>query len=555
MNRTSVPPTVCSLALTATLALLCLQPTSEARPVTRPMPLATGASVCQADAAEEDYRYLAGLVERELWDLAVTAGNKFLGDHRRSLRVSLARYRLATALFSLDRHAEALPHWRELAGVAGFEYRLEAEFRAGECALALGQAEVASLHFAAVLAGDQTYLHAPAGFLLAEAHFQARDFGQAEAAYEQHLKAFPQAATAADARRALAWCAWEQGKAQPTVERARQFLGRHEGDPAAVEIALLLGEALLEIPDAEAALKTFRAIPNSHASADAALRGSGFALAALNRPAEAAQAFGQVLRQFPSSSFTRECRLQQGVQLVSAGQHKAAVEALAQLVSAKDAEACLWGGRAQAAQGAHELALATFDRGLAATDDEQLQGRIFVARGDALGMLGRSEEARASYAQGGSDYAIHAAAVSALNSGDIEGAERLAETLLKRGKEVGYRGPTLLVLGEARFQLGRWDAAEGAFVSALELAEDDASRSRSRSRIAWCHYRTADLAAAANGFASLAEDMPTCAESEEARRMAARALEEGGSREGAAQAWRIYLENNPGGAFSTEALI
>ena len=457
----------------------------------------------QDGSAEEDYRYLAGLVERKLWDLAVEAGEAFLADHPRDERAPLARYRLATAQFALRRHADCLPHWDRLSKREGFEYRAEAAFRAGECSLALDDPAAAAPRFRAVLAADQDYLHEPASFLLGEALFQAREYAPAATAYERHVERFPQATTVPDARRARAWCAWEQDDAPATVERARLFLTRHQGDAAANEVRVLLGEALLETQDAEGALRIFQAVPADDERADGALRGAGFALAALGRADEAARAFGQVVQRFPQSEFARECQLQAGVQLVAAGEHAGAIQALSPLAAEREPEACLWLGRAHEAAGDADAALRAFETGLAANPDETLAERLHVARGDALNALGRTDEARQAYGRGGSDYALHAAAVAALNSGDPREAERIAESLLKRGDEAGYRGPTLLVLGEARFQAERWDAAESAFTSALEEAEDEAARTRSRSRIAWCRYLSGDQVGAADrGFLS-----------------------------------------------------
>ena len=546
-------PIGCASPLRAISALLL-----GGMPLLQAQPLAPGVLhrapvTSPTDGAEEDYRYLSGLVERELWDLAVKAGQEFLRQHTGDERETLARYHLAGALFALQQHAEALPHWKRLARISDFAYRLEAEFRAGECALALNDNKAAAEHFRRVLKGDQSYLHGAAEFLLGEASFRAGDFAAAEAAYDRHVKRFEDAPTVPDARRALAWCAWERGVIDETIKRARFFLERYGDDTAAPEVHVLLGEALLETDDPRTALAAFRAALRDPEQGAAALRGAGFALAALNKPAEAAQSFGSVLQRYPGSPLARECRLQKGAQLIAAGMASQAAEALAPLASKGDAEGALWLGRALAQSGDHEHALAALERGLGNGPSEELRGQLQVARGNVLQTLGRSEAARAAFAEGNSDYALHAAAVAALNSGDPKAAEDFAETLLKRGEAAAYRAPTLLVLAEARFSRERWDAAEEAFRLALAQAEDDAARSRARSRMAWCRYLSGDLEAAARGFGELARQMPQAPEAEEAARMAARSLEENGSP--AHGAWRDYLQRFDESEHTLEALI
>ncbi|MEW6074340.1 MAG: tetratricopeptide repeat protein, partial [Planctomycetota bacterium] len=312
------------------------------------------------DEGDDAYRFLAGLVAKEMYELAVEAGEDFLRRFPAHPEADLARYRLAAAFFALDRRAEAAPHWRTLAEREGFAYRAEALFRLAQCELDAERFAAAKAALQAVLAAGEGYLAAPAGFLLAECEFRARDFAAAEAAATAWLARFSADENAAAARRLLAWCAWERGDAAATAERCRAFLARHGADEGgaehAAELSVLLGEALLARDDPAAALAAFRSVP-AGASHDAALRGAGFALAAAGDHAGAACEFAALLARYPASPHAAEAALQRGVELLRAGQPREAVAALA---AADATPATLyWLARAQEAAGAPREALAT----------------------------------------------------------------------------------------------------------------------------------------------------------------------------------------------------
>ena len=132
------------------------------------------------DRAEEQYRFLAGLVDEGLFDMAVKEAQSFLRDYPEHTRAPLARYRLAGALWELGRRDEAAREYESLARLDGFEYRAESLFRVGEAARENGDEKRARAALGAVLRGDQTYLHAPARLALAELDFAAQRWDAAE---------------------------------------------------------------------------------------------------------------------------------------------------------------------------------------------------------------------------------------------------------------------------------------------------------------------------------------------------------------------------------------
>jgi len=511
------------------------------------------------DDGEDAYAYIVGLLERGLDELAIDEAKKFLADYPQHARAEMARYRLATTLFDTDRRDEALGYFLPLAERDGFEYATEARFRLGQCQLEVGQLRAAGLSLRAVADSGQEYLAAPAAFLLGEVAFQGAQFAEADKLWSAYLGAFPDGESAGDARRGLAWCAWRQGDAAKTVARCRVALEKEGGD----ELRVLMGEAQLDTGDNAGALAAFKAVAGGEFG-PAALRGEGFAWAALGEHGKAAQAFARLADSDPAGSLAAEAALHYGVELLRAGDAAGAMKTLAVTARGGDPEVLFWLAEAESEAGRFAEALKTLARGLGAKPDEALRTRLLVARGDVLTSLGKTDEAQSSYESAGSDWALHAAAVGALNdalgSGSgTEEAERLARQLLGSFPASPYVAKTQLVLAEALFARGKHAAAASVFADAAAAAQgeggDPADVSRARSRIAWCHYLAGDAAEAAAAFADVFVKHPAAREAEEAAFMAARAAREAGKAAVAEAATDVYLKKYPAGGWADDLLF
>lgn len=508
-------------------------------------------------SADEQYRYLAGLVDKGLHELAVSEAREFLRAYPRHEKASLARYRLAGALWELGRRDEAAREYEALGGLEHFEYRAECLFRCGEAALARGDGTRAQAAYEGVLASGQDYLAAPALFALAETHFRARRFEQAEPRYLELLRTRPDCAEAPLARRGLVWCAFERGDRAETARRAETFLA-DERDPARRdELHLLLGEARLA-DDPKAALEAFRALSGPE-QAEARLRGEGFALAALGDDAGALRAFESLLERAPDGPLAREAALQAGIAHLRTGDAPAAVRRLESAGAGGDPETLYWLARAEQQAGDPKAALATLARALRAPPAAELAGRIQVLRGDCLAADGRAEEALEAYEESGSAAALHAGAVAALNQGDADGALRLGERLLRADPEPEQAQAARVILGEAHFLARRYDEAERAFEEAEARPTDAAEAVRLASRRAWCRYLAGDLAAARAGFTRLLERHGNAPqpgpELEEALALLVRIAVEEGPAEAAREPATRYLERYPRGRFADQALL
>jgi TolA-binding protein len=575
-----------TLKMGATLALAALGSFSLAAPalaLPRGPESAPGvASRPSADDGDDEAAFIAGLADKKMHDMVVREATKFLERRAAHRRAPLVRYRLANALFDLGRFDEARPHFENLEKVAGFEQPDEVRFRLGQCELRRDAFAAAEEDFAAVAAGQAAYLKVPSTFLLGEARFRGGKFKEAAEAYGAVLKSAGAESYESDARHGLVWCAWRTKDGDRTVQAAEDFLKRHAADPRAGEVAFLAGEAHLDAGRTEDAERAYARVTAGDFR-DAALRGLGFAAAARGDHKAAAARFGQLLSEFPASKFAAECALQQGVHLVRAGEMIAGLKVLERPPAVDDATNRFWRARALALVGDHEGALREAQAALKKSPDETLAVQLRIAAGDALFELGRGKEAAEMYESSGSAYALHAAAVAKLNAGDADEAERLARTLLDgvaRDKGAPYRAESLLVRGEALFRLQRYGDAEPVLRAAVTEG-DSTVADRARARLAWCDWFAGRHAAAARGFAQVAdraaaaagataqsgqsgtngqsdattESGATTDSGEEAAYMTARAWLEAGDTNSAKAAFIRYLDRYPAGANTPDALL
>ncbi len=506
----------------------------------------------QTQSADDQYHFLVALEEKGLHDTLVREARTFLREHADHPKAALARYRLAGALYELDRPEEARVEYAALSKLAGFEFAGEVDLRLGQCELARESLDGARVAFERVRAHGQGYLHTPATFLLAETHFRGKDFAAAEPLYLEVQRASDAAEFAREAEHALAWCAFQTSRWDEAGARAQRFLERHHDDAFADELAWLAGESCLEAGRPQDAASWFARVRAGPHHADA-LRGSAFAAAALDDHRRSAGFFARLIEEHPDSRWKGEAQLHRGIQLLKAEDPAAALDALQR--APDGSESGYWRARAVAALGRHDEALASLGRALTQRPSEEVARRIHVARGDSLSALGRGAEAAKAWETGGSEYGLQSAALSELAAGRPKEAVRLAEELLGRELAAEPRREAELVRAEALFALADYASAEQAFQRVLAAETEPARVARALSRLSWCRYLVGDFAESAKRFAALAASHPRAPEAEEARFLEARSLESCGEAKRAAAAFGRYLENHPDAPRTNEAML
>lgn len=505
--------------------------------------------------AEDRYYFVVGLYEKGLYEMVVDEAKEFLRRYPNHKRADLARYRLASALFEIGRKPESLPYFRQLVQIENFEFEAESYFRMGQAELDSGRLPEATQAFGRVLALKKEYLQLPATFLMGEALFRQSQFNEAETYYSEVVAKDPNGEYARDARYGLAWCAFRREDHEQSIVAIKDFLANHEDEALVAELNFLRGDAHFELAQYQEALRSYREV-RSGPYADAALRGSGFAMAELQDSVQAAAFFGQLIEKFPESGFLVEAALQQGIHLVKAGRIDEARAALKSDILGESPEVLYWRARAESEGNQPQLALNLLERALQMQPPQEFQDRVNAFRGDLLFDLGRLDEAVRAYEGSGSDYALHAAAVAALNNERPTIAVQLSRNLLERYPESNYQFQALLTLGEGLLAQEDYQGAEQAFgqVYAAEAAATE-QKSRALSRLAWCLFLKKDGVAAAENFAKLVQEFPNSEEAEEALYMEGRSFELAEAKDEAIRAWNLYLGRYSEGEYRAETML
>jgi TolA-binding protein len=512
------------------------------------------------DSADDQYQFIAGLCEKQHFDLAVKEARAFLEHFPTHAKADLARYRLASALYELKRFDEARAEYATLSKLGKFEFAAEVAFRLGQCELSLQHAPQAAAAFERVLAMHADYLTLPATFFLGEARFRQGDFAAAEKAYSEVAGNPPRDKKQAeseyvhDAAYGLCWCAFRLGHNDEAVQRIERFLARFQGDAATGELRFLSGEAHLAAGRAQQALDAYSAVRDGN-FVEPALRGAAFAAAQLGDHRGAAQRFGDLLERYPQGEHAGEAALHRGIELLRANDAPGAVQALASPHVEPTSEALYWRAQAQLSAGDANAALASVDAALGAKPAKDLAERLNVTRGDVLAALGRSDEAARSYARSDSDYALYAAAVAAHNAGRNDDASRLAHSLLDKYPQSSYGTEMRLVLGEGALAAKDYPEAEAAFRAVLDAKPEPPLQARALSRSAWCRYLQDDFAAAGQLFARLIKQRADVPEADEAQYMLGLCAEKSNDARGASAAWRRYIEQSAQGSHRADALL
>lgn len=542
-------PTPLALVGCLLAALALPTPTLVAPPAPGPASPPSATRLALDDAADR-VAYIDGLHSRQLHDLLATEADAFLAEHPDHRDADVVRYRLASACLALSRHEDAARQFRVLAGRPGFGWRAESSLRLGQCELALGDipAAVAALGDARRL-GDAD-LKLPASFLLAEAYVRAEDFGAALPLFDDVLRRDPGGAFATDAASGRAWCCHRLGQHSEALASCDGLLSAAPDAELSRELQFLRGESLLALNRPSDAATAYAQVTEGP-FADAALRGEGFARAAAGDHGGAAARFEHLVKLHRDSRFSSEAAFQAGVQRLLAGDAPGALAALSSPRVEVNAETRYWRARAAAEAGQTETALQLLSEAESLGPDANLRAHLASTRGNLLAASGRSAEAAAAYARGGSPGALHAAAVASLNAGDAEGALKLCDASLAAG---GDEPALRLTRGEALFALDRNAEARADFQAALSDADPGRSL-RARSRLAWCFYRDGNLPAAQQGFASLRRQHPATNEAEEAWFMEGRCLDERGQSDAAAECWAAYLDAHGQSERATEARL
>ncbi|MBI5015700.1 MAG: tetratricopeptide repeat protein [Deltaproteobacteria bacterium] len=231
---------------------------------------------------------------------------------------------------------------------------------------------------------------------------------------------------------------------------------RDGGDLAGAEQALL--RLLLALPD--------------HPTIPRARLTLGYVLLEVHKPREAGHHFAWLLDASPPPELAERARYGRLRALLDAGEAEKAAVACRELGEGP------WATRARVdlawaahGQGAYGRALTWLEGAPAEAGGALSLGTYLKAQ--CLARLGRSEEARTTFARVPKDSplwpaALHGAAVAALEADSPSQAQDLLEELLRLDPEYSGRDAAWLALGRARLALGQTEPARRAFEAVAE---------------------------------------------------------------------------------------
>ena len=202
-----------------------------------------------ARAAPEDLRTLYaanGLLERGLYDLALTEYDAFLASDPTPSDATTARYGRAVCLFRLGRTSEAGKALAPLADIRDFAFTQDALYLLAHCQVAEGQPAEAVDSLDRMLAMDQAHPSGPdARVLLIEALHRAAKHQRAMSEADRLLQSDRDEGRRSRANMFRGLAALESGKAADAAASFRAIVDSPDAGDLGTQARLLLAESLV----------------------------------------------------------------------------------------------------------------------------------------------------------------------------------------------------------------------------------------------------------------------------------------------------------------------
>ncbi len=443
----------------------------------------------QADdgaAAQRDYYSANGLLNRGLYDLAVSEYRAFLERHPGHEKSATARYGLAVSLLRLGRNQEALAAAGPLADLPQFEYRAEALMVLGQCQVALDRHEEAAASFGRVVQDHASHDMADeAAALQAECWYEAARFAEVDAACRVLAERWPESPhrSRAEFFRGLSLAARGDDAAAAAVFEP---LSRSEGD-LADRSTLLLARSLHRANQPQRAEQAYRRVIERRPDlGPEATYGLAVLLHATGRGDESAALLDGLLDGHPQDPAAPDARLLRGRLALEAGRYDEALGRFAQVAASGELadDAAYWSARCALEQGRNREAAQALAQALERFPRSDLAATMTVDRAAALLRDGDADGAAALLVGFEQRYAGHDLAPEAI---DLQAAAerqrgRFRESLslceqfrAKYPDHARAPGVELLAAGN-RFMLKDYDGAAAAYRAIIAARGPDESQ-------------------------------------------------------------------------------
>ncbi len=347
-------------------------------------------------AALRDYYSANGLLNRGLYELAVSEYRAFLERHPDHEKAATARYGLAVSLLRLGRNQEALAEAGPLAGLPQFEYRAEALMVLGQCHVALDRHEEAAASFGLVVEDHASHDMADeAAALQAEALYEAARYAEVDAACRVLAERWPESPHRGRAEffRGLSLAARGDDAAAAAVFEP---LSRSEGD-LGDRSTLLLARSLHRANQPQRAEQAYRRVIERHRDlGPEATYGLAVLLHATGRGDESAALLDGLLDGHPEDPAAPDARLLRGRLELEAGRYDEALGRFAQIAGDElSDDAAYWSARCALEQGRNREAAQALAQALERFPSSDLAPAMTVDRAAALLRDGDADAAAA----------------------------------------------------------------------------------------------------------------------------------------------------------------
>jgi TolA-binding protein len=505
----------------------------------------------QEGMADDSLRFADGLYRQGLFEMAVREYRDFVrkyGDHP---LISDARLRLGDCLIQTGELGEAAKVLSELLQQdPDYKDRDEVAHRLGRSLVETGRGQEAVRVLEAIVGEPKR--SPPRGeaarqvvFWLGEACYRTGQHEKAHQVLSNLLRADLGPELERPARLTAGWAAFKSNQPEPAISHFAKILSMDVSDELRAECHHVIGECCYTQKNYRKALEHYaQAASMAGPFQEKAAVARGWCLLEAGRPAEAGDAFRQAAESFPQGALAPEARLRGGVSYFHASKDEEAKDLLLRAADERDvsiaAEALYWLAQVLVRQGQLDDAVAFLSR--VRGQDEDLHLRASLTLGEVLFRLGRHQEAIRAFTrvtsrlppENGSPlqgaeaarwaYALHAQALGHQALAQHEQALALEENLVRRFPESEHVPASLLVQGEALYNLGRHqEAAERLGILVRDHARSEnvpaALYKQGHSLLA-----LKDDGGARRSFQTLAQRYPKHELTPEARKLAAECL-------------------------------
>lgn len=440
------------------------------------------------------YREAANFQNNGAFEIAVEEWQKFVKAHPSDPLAAKAQHYLGVCQLQLKQHAAAAETFDALVKkYPQFELLEDALFNLATSQYALAVAGKKDLYDKSAKAyttlldkSPRTKHREDALFYLGEASYALDKKVEAAKAYERLLNEFKTSKRRAEVLYALGVAQEELGNHESAGRTYDTLLREFSSHALASEVRLRKGETLLQAGDLKAAEQLFAKVASvkDFDSIDYALARQAYALARLDRFADAAALYARVATEFPQSTHAADAVLSAGRLFYRANDLKQARAWLERALQRKDAsatEASHWLCRLLLKSGEADAAAKLAERELAkAAGPFAVQLQLDLA--DALYELPASRErAYLLYVEFADKHpqdelasqALYGAAFSALELKRHQDAIKLGDRFLKAFPKNELEADIRYVSAESQLQLKDYAAATRSY---RELVDRYASR-------------------------------------------------------------------------------